>query len=367
MHWYELHNINTVDTPAVLVYPDRMRDNILLLKETVKDVQCLRPHIKTSKMVEAVQLLQEEGISKFKCATIAEAEMLGMAGAQDVLLAYQPVGPKADRLLNLVEHYPDTRYSCLVDNNASAVAIAALFAAAQRVMPVYVDLNVGMNRTGIAPGDAALALYKELLHLPGITPLGLHVYDGHLHDEDPAIRREKCNAAFAPVQQLAEAITDSWAPAPRIIAGGSPTYAFHAEREGVECSPGTFIFWDWGYRQHLPEQQFEYAALVVTRVISVIDGEHICADLGHKAIAPENSQPRVHFLNVPDAQLMGQSEEHLVIKVPDSSLYPVGTVLYGVPLHICPTIALHERVGVVEGNNCIDYWKVIARDRKIMF
>lgn len=367
MHWYELHNINTVDSPAVLVYPDRMRNNILLLKETVGDVQRLRPHIKTSKMVEAVQLCKEEGISKFKCATIAEAEMLGMAGAVDVLMAYQPVGPKIDRLLEIVEQYPDTKYSCLVDNSASAVAIAALFAAAQRVMPVYVDLNVGMNRTGIMPGEAAFALYQELLHLPGVIPLGLHAYDGHLHDDDPVARKVKCDAAFVPVQKLADAITADGAPVPLIIAGGSPTYAFHAERAGVECSPGTFIFWDWGYRQHLPEQAFEYAALVVTRVISVIDTERICVDLGHKSVAPENPQPRVHFLNVPDAQLLGQSEEHLVIKVPDTSLYPVGTVLYGVPLHVCPTVALHERVGVVEDNNCVAYWKVIARDRKIMF
>jgi D-serine deaminase-like pyridoxal phosphate-dependent protein len=366
MHWYELHNINTVDSPAVLVYPERMRDNILLLKKTIDNVQRLRPHVKTSKMVEAVQLLQEEGIRKFKCATIAEAEMLGIAGAADVLLAYQPVGPKVSRLLEIVEQYPDTKYSCLVDNSDSAVAIAALFAAAQQIMPVYLDLNIGMNRTGIVPGAAAQALYLELQHIPGIKPVGLHAYDGHLHDTDIAVRKEKCDAAFAPVALLAAAITASGTVAPMIVAGGTPTYAIHAERAGVECSPGTFIFWDWGYHEHLPEQLFEYAAVVMTRVISVIDNQHLCLDLGHKAVAPENPQPRVHFLNVPDVQLLGQSEEHLVIKVPDTSLYPVGTVFYGVPLHICPTVALHERVGVVEDNNCIAYWKVIARDRKIM-
>jgi D-serine deaminase-like pyridoxal phosphate-dependent protein len=368
MSWFELHNIATVDTPAVLVYPERMRENILLLKKTVGDVQRLRPHIKTSKMVEAVQLLREEGINKFKCATIAEAEMLGLAGAGDVLLAYQPVGPKVSRLLEIVEQYPDTKYSCLVDNAASALAIAALFLTAQRSMPVYVDLNIGMNRTGIEPGPngAALELYAELLHMPGITPLGLHAYDGHLHDTDIGIRTEKCNAGFAPVIALAAAIAETGAPAPRIIAGGTPTYAIHAARPGVECSPGTFIFWDWGYRQHLPEQDFNYAAAVVTRVISVIDGNHLCVDLGHKSVASENPQPRVHFLNVPDAVPQGHSEEHMVVKVPDTSLYPVGTVFYGIPMHICPTVALHERVGVVEDNNCVDYWKVVARDRKIM-
>lgn len=368
MDWYELHNINTIDTPAVLVYPERMRENILQVKQTVGNVQRLRPHIKTSKMTEAVQLLQGEGINKFKCATIAEAEMLGLAGAGDVLLAYQPVGPKIDRLLQIVEQYPDTKYACLVDNRASAIAIAAVFAAAKHTLPVYIDLNVGMNRTGIAPGpgNEALELYQELLQLPGVTPVGLHAYDGHLHDTEYQLRREKCNAGFAPVLALAAAITESGAPTPKIVAGGTPTYAIHAERDGVECSPGTFIFQDWGYYNLHPEQTFVFAASVITRVISVIDGKHLCVDLGHKSVAAENPQPRIHFLNLPDAELQGHSEEHMVIKVPDTSLYPVGTVLYGIPLHICPTVALHERVGVVESNNCVAWWKVIARDRKIM-
>ncbi|SDE90468.1 D-TA family PLP-dependent enzyme [Chitinophaga filiformis] len=366
MHWYELHNINTVDTPAVLVYPERMRENILLLKKTVSDVQRLRPHIKTSKMVEAVQLLKEEGINKFKCATIAEAEMLGLAGAADVLLAYQPMGPKISRLLQVVEQYPDTKYSCLVDNRIAAMAIAAVFHAAKRTIPVYLDLNIGMNRTGIPAGDAALELYQELQHMPGITPVGLHAYDGQLHDTDVAVRREKCNAGFAPAATLAAAITATGAVAPQIIAGGTPTYAFHAERPGVECSPGTFIFWDWGYRRELPEQDFAYAAVVVTRVISIIDDKHLCVDLGHKSIASEMPQPRVLFLDIPGATPKGHSEEHMVVEVPDTSLYPVGTVFYGVPVHICPTVALQDRVGVVEDNNCVAYWKVIARDRKIM-
>ena len=366
MNWYELHNINTVDSPALLVYPERMRENILTLKATVNDVQRLRPHVKTSKLAEAVQLLMEEGIHKFKCATIAEAEMLGIAGAPDVLMAYQPVGPKVDRLLQVVQQYPDTKYACLTDNSTAAISIAACFAAADLVMPVYLDLNVGMNRTGIVPGETALALYQELQHLPGIKPVGLHAYDGHLHDEDAGIRKEKCDAAYAPVEALAQAIISSGAPAPVIVAGGSPTYLFHAARHGVECSPGTFIFWDWGYSQHLPEQVFHYAAILVTRVISIIDNERICLDLGHKSVAPESPQPRVHFLNAPDAQIVSQSEEHLVLKVADSSEYPIGTVFYGVPYHVCPTVAQYERVGVIENNTCIAQWKVIARDRKIM-
>lgn len=365
MHWYQLHNEHNVDSPALLVYPGRMRNNIRRVKGMINDVQRLRPHVKTSKMREAVQLMLEEGIYRFKCATIAEAEMLGMAAAPDALLAYQPVGPKIARLLQLVKTYPGTRFSCLTDNIGAAADIAAVFNEAGMAMPVYVDLNVGMNRTGIAPGPAALELYRQLQELPGVTAAGLHVYDGHLHDTDMTLRARRCNEAFAPVEELAAAITREGMQAPVIVAGGSPTYPIHAQRRDVECSPGTFIFWDWGYQQHLPEQDLEHAALLLTRVISVIDRELLCLDLGHKSVAAENPQPRVLLLNMPGAQPVSQSEEHLVVRVPDTTPYPVGTACYGVPYHICPTVALYERATVVENNAAVAEWRVIARDRKI--
>lgn len=365
MEWYQLQNPEQVDSPALLVYKDRIKQNIDLLKTMIDDVQRLRPHVKTSKMAEVVQMLQAAGIQKYKCATIAEAEMLGMVKARDVLLAYQPVGPKTARLLQLAQQYPDTDFACLVDNKAAGEAISQLFAADGRQLRVYIDLNVGMNRTGVKP-EAALELYRYLHTLPGIRPVGIHVYDGHLHDTDMAIRKKRCDEAYGPVPVLQHAIVASGLPEPVIVAGGSPTFPIHAARPVIECSPGTFVFWDWGYGKNLPEQPFLWAALVLSRVVSVIDDQLLCLDLGHKSVAAENPQPRVHFLNAPDAQPVSQSEEHLVLKVADTAAYPVGTTFYGVPLHICPTVALYERAYVVEGNVCTGTWKVIARDRTIV-
>ncbi|WP_315815303.1 hypothetical protein [Paraflavitalea speifideaquila] len=136
-------------------------------------------------------------------------------------------------------------------------------------------------------------------------------------------------------------------------------------RAGVECSPGTFVFWDRGYKLQMPEMAFDYAALVITRVISVIDAQTICVDLGHKSVAAESPFPRVYFVNAPDATPIGQSEEHLVLKVPDAAAYTIGDVLYGVPMHICPTVALYERALVVKDHLAVEEWKVVARDRKI--
>jgi D-serine deaminase-like pyridoxal phosphate-dependent protein len=105
----------------------------------------------------------------------------------------------------------------------------------------------------------------------------------------------------------------------QVVVGGSPSFPTHTKRKNVQYSPGTFVFWDWGYKHIVPDEPFEYAALVITRIISIIDEQTICVDLGHKSVAAENPLPRVHFLNAPDAVPIGQSEEHLVMTVPDTS------------------------------------------------
>ncbi|MGF6846239.1 D-serine deaminase-like pyridoxal phosphate-dependent protein [Chitinophaga sp. W3I9] len=366
MEWCQLTNAAQIDSPAIVIYKDRIKDNISLLKTMIDDIRRLRPHVKTSKIAEVIQLIMEEGITRFKFATIAEGEMLGMVNAADALMAYQPVGPKIVRLLELVQKYPHTVFSCVTDNADAALAISTVFAAQGRRLPVYVDLNVGMNRTGIRPGPDALELYQYLNTLPGVVPVGLHAYDGHLHDTDMDIRKRRCDEAYAPVAALAAAVTNSGLPQPEIVAGGTPTFPVHAARKGITCSPGTFIFWDAGYAANLPEQPFKWAALVISRVISVIDEQHICVDLGHKSVAAENPQPRVQFLNAPAAEPVSQSEEHLVLKVADATQYPVGTVLYGVPKHICPTVALYEKAYVAERNAVGANWRIVARDRQII-
>lgn len=363
--WYLINNLNTIDTPALVVYPDWIKENIALFKSMGAGLAWLRPHVKTHKMAQVSQLLLKAGITKFKCATIAEAEMLGMVGAPDVLLAYQPVGPKIVRLQQLVKAYPGTQYSCLVDNPVIAAAIGTVFQAAGQELPVFLDLNVGMNRTGIKAGPESLKLYLTCRQITGIKPIGLHAYDGHLRDTDFTERKRKSDAAFAPVLALASEIERTGLSAPVIVAGGSPTFPIHVMREGVECSPGTFIFWDWGYRQLFPEQKFNFGALVLTRVISKLDKETLCLDLGHKSIAAENPFPRVLFLNAPNVQALSQSEEHLVVKVDPAINYEIGDVFYGLPIHICPTCALYEKAYVVEEQQVKTTWPVISRNRFI--
>jgi D-threonine aldolase len=364
-NWYLIENIDELDSPALVIYPERVTKNIHTLKGMIDDPQRLRPHVKTHKTKEATELMLAAGINKFKCATIAEAEMLAMCGAPDVLLAYQPIGPKLKRFVQLTEQYPNTQFACLIDNITSAQAIAHAFAAAGATITVYIDLNVGQNRTGITPGEKAKGLYTWCAQASGLSIAGLHAYDGHTRGTFEE-RKAASDEAFAQAEKLQVSLRSVGFANIKMIAGGSPSFPIHAKRKEVECSPGTFVFWDKSYLDQCPEQPFENAALVVTRVISLPDPTHICVDLGHKSVAAENEiGKRVFFPDAPDLKPVSQSEEHLVLYAGEGHAFQPGDVLYGIPYHVCPTVALYERAYLVERGKLSGEWKIVARDRRI--
>ena len=363
--WYRVENIHEIDSPALLVYKEHVLHNIGLAIKMVGEAARLRPHVKTHKSPQVTRLMLEAAITKFKCATIAEAEMLGREGAPDVLLAYQPTGPKIGRLLKLIETYPVTHYSCLVDSTGAARAIAARAFEASVTVDVLLDINVGMNRTGVMPSQA-LSLFKDCTGMHGIRLVGLHAYDGHINDSDLTIRKQRADEVYKVANEIEEALKRNGLAQPVMVLGGSPTFGIHAKREEVECSPGTFVYWDRNYQEAFPDLPFLPAALVVSRVVSVVSKNRICIDLGHKSVAAENPLTRrVYFLNAEDVEPVGQSEEHLVLETPGPHRFKVGDVLYGMPFHICPTCALYEKAYVVEDGAVKEVWETTARDRQI--
>jgi len=359
--WYEIKNINELDSPALVVFPERVKHNIQLAIDMIGDVDRLRPHIKTNKSPDVAKLMLNAGISKFKCATIAEAEMLAQSNAPDVLLAYQPLGPKLNRFVSLIKKYPATKFSCLTDNISAANEQASIFNSDHLNVPVFIDLNVGMNRTGISPGEKAIELAEHCSTLKGISLIGLHAYDGHIRDVDFEAKKQKCDEAFAMVEKLNEKLK-----LPTLVMGGSPAFSVHCKRKDIECSPGTFVYWDKGYTDLCPEQKFLPAIVLVTRIISLPSANKICTDLGHKSVAAENEiTRRVFFLNAEGLTPVGQSEEHLVLETNEDHPYKVGQIFYGLPYHVCPTVALYERVYTIENGKVTGEWRHAARDRKI--
>jgi len=363
--WYTITNVDQVPSPALLVYPDRVEENIRRMIRIAGGVDRLRPHMKTNKLPEVVRMQLDQGISRFKCATIAEAEVAAMCAAPDVLLAYQPVGPNVPRLVQLVKKYPGTRFSALVDDEGAILALSRAATASGVTLELYLDLDCGMHRTGVAPGPKAVELYRQLANAAGLRASGLHVYDGHIRDSDIAARSAACDAAFAQLTTLRDQLVSAGLQVPGIVAGGTPTFPIHAHRAGVECSPGTSVFWDLGYETLLPDLDFIPAVLVLTRVISKPSPNVLCLDLGHKAIASESPHPRVELYGLEDARAIGHSEEHLTIETDRADEFPVGTPLYGIPWHICPTVALHQEAVVIRNGRAEERWQVVGRARTI--
>jgi D-serine deaminase-like pyridoxal phosphate-dependent protein len=360
-----LSNEAEINSPSLVLHLERVEENMRRMVEIAGGPRRLRPHVKTHKLAPLIAKQITLGIHKFKCATIAEAEMVAAAGGTEVLLAAQPVGPNIGRLLQLIKKFPRTLFSTLVDDMGVVHELGNAALASSTSVEVLLDLDVGQRRTGVDPRNGAAEFYRKLSSVRGIRPGGLHAYDGHIHEPDLQLRTEACEDAYALVEKLRMDLRSAGVSLPRIVVGGSPTFPIHARRSGVECSPGTCVLWDAGYGKKFSDMHFLPAATLLTRVVSHPGPGRLCLDLGHKAVASEMAPPRVVFPAVDDAVAVAHNEEHLVIETAHVSRFPVGSILHGIPWHICPTVALHASVHVASGGRVVEEWPVLARARRL--
>ena len=364
-HWHTVKNASELASPALLLYPDRIMSNIDLMLDIAGGAERLWPHIKTHKNAEIIRMQQEKGINKFKCATLKEAQLLGQCEAEDVLLALQPTGPMIEDFFELMAKFEKTRFSTLIDNVASLKALSTRAKEKESRIRVWLDLDVGMHRTGIDTGQAAIDLYRQMHENPWIEVMGLHAYDGHIHDPDPEVRKGKCHEAIKPVLKIKKELKHLDIKVNSIIAGGSPTFGIHAENQDLELSPGTTLLWDAGYANKYKDLPFSVAATLMTRVISKPTDHIICTDLGHKSVASEMPMPRVLFPGQPGLKQIGHSEEHLILACERSGDFKIGEELYAIPMHICPTVSKYARAHIVRDHTSKTRWLIQARDHEL--
>lgn len=365
---YALADVASVFSPSLVLYPELIRRNIARVIEMAGGTARLRPHVKTHKTREIARMMLDAGIVRHKCATIAEAEMLADAGAPDVLIAYPLVGPNLGRLAALIRKFPGTTFSVLIDHPASTAALSEAMAAAKLTVGVVLDLDVGQHRTGIAVGEPALSLYLTAAKMPGLRVEGFQLYDGHNHQEAPAEREAAVRAFLAPALELREEAERRGAAVPRLICGGTPTFPMFAKLNdvpGIECSPGTFVLHDAGYGSRFADLAgITPAAVLITRVISRPTATRVTLDLGNKSVAADPLlEKRVKLLDFPEHKTVGHNEEHLIVETAGAEKYRPGDVVYALPGHVCPTVALHKEVLVAEGGRVVGKWSVASRDR----
>lgn len=363
---YELTDLADVFTPALVFHPELIRANIAAVVAAAGGPDRLRPHVKTHKTTEIVKMQLAAGVTKHKCATIAEAEMLAAAGAPDVLIAYPLVGPNVGRLAVLKREFPATRFSSLVDHPDTAKMLSDGMTAARLTADFVLDLDVGMHRTGIALEQAA-ELYAYAAKLPHLVPAGLQAYDGQNHQEARAEREGAVRQFIGRVLELRAEIEKAGFPVPHLTCGGTPTFpVFAAFRDipGLECSPGTYVLHDAGYGTKYADLEVTPAAVFLTRVISRPTPTRVTLDLGNKAVAADPPMPRrVKLLDFPPYEIVMHSEEHLVVETQGAEPYRPGDIVYALPGHVCPSVALHKQVLVAEGGRIVGKWTVAARDR----
>lgn len=365
---YAIADTSKMLSPSLVIFREVLDRNLKTMISIAVDVQRLRPHCKTHKMAAVTKIELSLGITKHKCATLAEAEMLADAGVKDIFLAYNLVGPNIARAVRFLEKYPGVELFVTADDGAMILELSQALTAANKSLGVLLDLDSGQHRTGIADPTRAAEIYRRLAESPGIRPAGLHLYDGQNHQRDFAER----TAAVMQGWNLAQGLRDDFVrrgwPVPKIVCGGTGSFPVFAKLTdpAIELSPGTCVFHDCGYGAAFPEMDFQPAALMFTRVVSRPTADRLTCDLGYKAVAsdPPKGQ-RVEFPALPGAEQVLQNEEHLVLETPNADAYHPGDELLAIPRHICPTSALHRFAYVVSHGKLVDQWDVTSRDRQI--
>ena len=365
---YAIDRPDEILSPGLVVFEEIVRENLARMKAIAGTDGRLRPHCKTHKMIDVVRLKVGMGIVKHKCATFAEAEMLAAGGARDVFLAYNLVGPNIDRAVRYRQRFPEVRFSVAADHPGPVEALNDAMARAGTDIHVFVDIDTGLGRTGLAPGPQAQKLYAQIDRASHLKPAGLHVYDGQNHQTGVDERSRAVEECWNAAQALRDKLEGSSLAVPAIVAGGTGTFPLYARKDdpSLELSPGTCVLHDDGYARKFPEMEFVPAALILTRVVSRPAPDLVTFDLGSKACASDPpAGSRLRFPAIADARAVIHNEEHLVIETAQASRYRPGDVELAIPTHICPTSALYPYASVVSEGRVRGRWEVTARDRML--
>ena len=362
---YEIRDTNNIQTPALIVYPAFVEGNIKAMLAAIggsDPANRWRPHLKTAKSKQVIDRLLKHGVSHLKCATTRELQAGCEAGASDVLLAYPVTGANARRVEALASQFPGVRISLLVEDSESIRRWLG------KPVGLFVDVNPGMDRTGISQShvEEITGLSREC----GAQFRGIHYYDGHHSQINYPEREPAAHSGYRKLIALVKALQVAGHPPPEVITSGTPAFPCALSFDGFSnpafvhrVSPGTTIYNDMvSLRQLDGVRGLRPAAFVIASVVSHPTPTRFTCDAGHKAVSADAGVPTCAVLGHPEWQPLKPSEEHLPIDVPEgSALPPLGSILYLLPRHICPTVNLFDEALIAEDGAISGSWLVDAR------
>jgi D-serine deaminase-like pyridoxal phosphate-dependent protein len=350
--------LDALDTPALLLDLDIIDANLQRLREAGQERGVnVRVHFKSLKCGGLAKYIASKGLPTFLCAKLNEAESLAGAGISDILIANQVVGPhKMRRLADLAKR---VALRVCVDHPDNVDQLSRAMKDAGATLGVLVEVDIGMARCGVEPGQPALALAQRIQRSPGLRFDGLQGYDGHLQMvSDKSEQRAKSVSGLEQLVATRRLIEKAGIPAPIVTGAGTGTWEYTAGFPGVsEIQPGSFVLMDCIYRQFRPE--FGCSLSILCTVISVRPRWYVL-DAGSKAISKDFGTPVVK--DHPTENLTKLSEEHAKVEITPPPV-KIGDRREVLPAHCCATMNLHRQAVAVRNGKVEAVWPIEASGR----
>lgn len=356
--------LSSLDTPSMIVDLDLMEANIAkLFKQLLPTGVNVRPHSKTTKSAVLAQKLVDAGAKGGCVAKISEAEVMCAKGFTDILITCEIIGPvKVARLVELFREHRSIRIVVDCEQGARAINEAIERSGIGEAITTLIDLDVGLHRTGVQPGEPSLSLARFMRsHCKWLNLIGVQGYEGHLqHVHGYELRKQQCLGSMALLVGTVDALRQDGFKIDVVTTGGTGTAEFCASYPGVtEVQPGSFLFMDTDYRNAVGTH-YANSLTILSTVISKQGPRAVTIDAGLKSLTTDSGLAECKTLGYTYG-VMG--DEHGKLSWSDGKDLEVGDRVEMVPSHIDPTINLHEvyygyRNGIIE-----EIWPVDARGR----
>lgn len=353
-----------IDTPALIIDLDRMERNIATMAAFFRGVEAnLRPHIKTHKTPEIALRQLEAGAIGVTCAKVGEAEVMADAGVRDLLIANQIVGSRKIRRLMEVARRAEVMVA--VDDPANVAELSEAAQQTHGTLCVLVEVDVGMSRCGVPPGEPAVELAKRVERSKGLIFKGVMGYEGHtVIIPQKAVRTEAAHAAMKLLTDTAEAIRTAGLPVEIVSAGGTGTYDITGTYPGVtEVQAGSYVLMDTTYRAvEGVGGVFECALTLLTTVVSRPAWDRVIVDIGLKTVTRDFGLPEM--AGIEGLQFLYLSEEHGKIRALSENIdLKPGDRIEVLPNHVCTTVNLHDQFYGVRDGKVEAVWEIKGRGK----
>lgn len=359
--------LESIETPALLVDEDVLRENIRAMAEVAASAGvALRPHFKTHKCVEIARMQLAHGAIGGTVAKPTEAEVFLAAGIRDVVVATVIVDRR--KIERLLSQGGDAHVAGVVESEEGARAWSDAASSVGRRVPVLLEVDSGLGRTGVRPGEAAVPMARRIVALSRLELRGVLTHAGHAYASTSSADIAATGRAEGQgIVETAEAIRAAGIPCPVVSAGSTPTARHVAAFPGItEIRPGNYVFHD-GIQEALGVADAARVALtVLATVVARPAPERVILDCGSKTLSSDGSaavRGYGHVWGRRDLVLTRLWEEHALLPVPAETKLTVGDRVRVVPNHSCATVNLHDELVVVQAGKEKGRWRVDARGR----